>query len=307
MKNSIYFLLPLFLFACEDPIAHPDDLDTPTRGKIKISIDENIQPLADQLIDAFESTYQDAFLVQSYKQEPDVVQELYNDTSRLAIMTRQLKKDEIAFFKSKQFGLEQVKIGSDAVVLIVNRANADSIFSVDDVKQMLLGNDSNWTAINKDSKLGALNVVFDHGTSCNLRYLSDTLLGGKAPGKNCFSMNSSDSVIAYVKNNPNAVGIVGLNWLGNRYSDDDVMRKGQISVALIGKDREHAVHPTQSDLVTGVYPFGRGIYIVKIGMRAGLGTGFATFCYGERGQLIVQHSGLAPSNPAERKVTIDVH
>jgi len=295
MKNSIYLLLAVFLFACEDPIAHPDDIDTPTRGKIKISIEENVQPLADQLIDAFEYSYDDAFLVQSYNQEPDVMKELFDDTSRLAIMTRQLNKEEIAFFKSKQFGL------------IINRNNPDSIFSVDDVKNMLLGNDSNWTSINKNSTLGALNVVFDHGTSCNLRYLTDTLLNGKAPGKNCFSMNSSDSVIAYVKNNPNAVGIVGLNWLGNKYSDGDVMRRAQISMAMIGPDREHAVHPTQSALATGVYPFTRGIYIIKIGMRAGLGTGFASFCYGDRGQLIVQHSGLAPSNPAERKVLIDAH
>jgi phosphate transport system substrate-binding protein len=298
----------MFAFlSCEDPIAHPDDIDLPTRGKIKMYVDENVTPLSELLIDAFEGTYQDAFLFQHYGSEPEVIQSLLDDTARLAIMTRTLTKDEMKYFEAKKFGVEQIKIASDAVVFLVNRNNPDSIFTTEQIKQMLLGNDTMWTDINGDSKLGALHVVFDNGRSSNLRYLSDTLLGGKAPGRNCYALSSSDSVIAYVNRTPGAVGIVGLNWLGDKYSDADVARRSQISVAMIGAERSKAVHPTQSNLVTHLYPFVRGIYIVKIGLRAGLGTGFATFCYQERGQLIVQHAGLAPSNPAERKVLINTH
>lgn len=305
MNNKFLFFAAIFFFACNDPIAHPDDIDTPTRGKIKIFIDENVRPVSDELIDAFEYSYPDAFLCQNYGTEPFVLKALFDDTSRLAIMTRQLNKQEIDFFHSKKFGIEQILIGSDAVVLLVNRENPDSIFSVEQIRDILSGKDSLWSSINSNSKLGNLNLVFDNGTSSNLRYLCDTLLGGKAPGKNCFAVNSSDSVINYVSHNANAIGVVGLNWLGEKYSDEDSKRRSLISMAMIGNETSAAVHPTQSDLVTKAYPFTRGIYIVKIGMRAGLGTGFATFCYRDRGQLIIQHAGLAPSNPTERKVLID--
>lgn len=309
MKNAFAFLVvtaSLFFAACsEKPKTIAQEIDTPTRGMIKISIDENIQPLADELINAFEYSYPDAFLVQQYGPESAVVQDMYNDTSRLAIMTRPLNKEEMSFFESKKFGVEHIKIASDAVVLLVNRNNPDSSFTVEMIRKILTGEDSVWSQLRPGSTLGAINVVFDNGTSSNLRYLSDTLLGGKAPGKNCFAVTANDSVIDYVNSHPNAIGIVGLNWLSERNSAEDMARRSKISMALIGKESlEKAVHPFQSALVTGDYPFVRGVWIVKIGKRAGLGTGFATFVYGERGQLIIQHAGLAPAAPAERRIKV---
>ena len=305
--RRLLFLSPLLaLFSCSDnkPSA---PLDTPTSGKVRISIDENVQPLADELIDAFEFSYPDAFLMQSYAPDDSVVKELYADSSRLAIMTRQLTKEELAYFEAKKFGIEHIRIASDAVVLLVNRDNADSVFTVDQVKRLLTGEDSLWSQLRAGLPAERVHVVFDNGTSSNLRYLSDTLLNKKAPGKNCFAVHSSDSVIAYVNRTPNAIGIIGLNWLGDKDSQEDMDRRAKVRMAMVGKDTASAVHPTQSTLVTGQYPFTRSIYIVKIGRRAGLGTGFATFAFGERRQLIVQRAGLAPASPAERKVKLDVH
>jgi phosphate transport system substrate-binding protein len=112
--------------------------------------------------------------------------------------------------------------------------------------------------------------------------------------------------VAYVNSNPNAIGVVGLNWLGDRDSEDDMLRRSKVTMAAVGKDSASAVRPNQSALVTKQYPFTRGIWIVKIGKRRGLGTGFATFALGDRGQLIVQRAGLAPAAPAERKVEITI-
>ncbi len=283
------------------------EIDTPTTGKIRLSIDENIRPLADQLVDAFEYSYPDAFLVQSYNTEANVMQELYSDSSELAIMTRPLTKTEMSWFEAKKFGIEHIKIASDAVVILVNKSNPDSSFTVAQMKKIISGEDSLWSQLRPGSKLGKIEVVFDNGTSSNLRYLSDTLLNGKAPGKNCFAVKSNDSVVAYVNTRPNAIGVVGLNWIGDRYSEDDMARKEKVVLSRIGKDSSSCVHPDQSAIVVGSYPFSRGVWIVKIGRRSGLGTGFATFSLGERGQLIVQRAGLAPAKPAERQVEINVH
>lgn len=313
MKNAILLFSVstslLLLNSCEEkPASIASEIDTPTKGMVKISIDENVQPLADELIDAFENSYPDAFLVQQYGAEPSVIKNLYDDTSRLAVMTRPLNKDEMAFFEAKKFGIEHIKIASDAVVFLVNRSNPDSLFTVDMIRKILAGEDSSWAQLNKTSSLGPIHVVFDNGASSNLRYLSDTLLGGKAPGKTCFAVQSSDSVIAYVNSHPNAIGIVGLNWLGDRDSEEDMARRSKISMAMVGKDSVgQAVHPHQSALATGEYPFVRGVWIVKIGKRAGLGTGFASFSLGDRGQLIVQHAGLAPAKPAERKINVTTY
>lgn len=306
MKNLAFFLplISLAFFSCENKPAA--EIDTPTKGKVPISIDENIRPLTDELIDAFESSYPDAFLLQRYGSEKNVVQELYDDSSQLAVMTRTLRKDEIEWFAKKTYSVEHIKIASDAIVLLVNRDNPDSIFTVDQIRRIMLGLDSSWTQLNASSKLGPINLVFDHASSSNLRYLTDTLIGKSPLGKNCFALASNDSVINYVNTHPNSIGIVGLNWLGDRDSDEDMARRSKVSMALVGKDSSSAVHPHQTAIVTGSYPFVRGVWIIKIGKRRGLGTGFATFAYQERGQLIVQRAGLAPASPAERRVHLNI-
>jgi phosphate transport system substrate-binding protein len=304
--NFLFFFAavsPLFFYSCNSNSAQ-EEADTPTKGKVRLSIDENVRPLADQLVDAFEYTYPDAFLVQSYNSESDVMKELYSDSSELAIMTRPLSSTEIKWFEAKTFSIEHIKIASDAVVILVNKNNNDSSFTVDQIHKMLSGEDSLWSQIHPGSTLGKIELVFDNSASSNLRYLSDTLLGGKGPGKSCYAVQSNDSVVAYVNARPNVIGIVGLNWIGNKYSTDDVSRKEKVVISRIGKDTASFAHPDQTALVSGTYPFIRGVWIVKIGKRSGLGTGFASFSLAERGQLIVQRSGLAPAKPAERTIEI---
>ncbi len=306
-KNLFFALISFpFFFGCSDN-KPKEELDTPIRGKIKLSIDENIRSLSDELIDAFESTYDEAFLIQSYNSEAKVMQELFNDSSRLALMTRPLKAEEIKWFEAKTFLLEQIKIGSDAVVLLVNRNNPDSLFTIAQIRDIISGKDSIWSQVRPGSTLGKINVVFDSPTSSNLRYLTDTLIPGQKPGNTCFALNSNDSVVSYVNRNANAIGVVGLNWIGDKDLAEDVTRKNQITLSRIGFDTISYAYPSQSALVAGKYPFTRGIWIVKIGKRAGLGTGFASFALGERGQLIVQHAGLAPAKPAERKIQITTY
>jgi phosphate transport system substrate-binding protein len=300
------FISIIFLGACSNARTEKD-LDTPISGKVRLSVDENIRSLSDELIDAFESSYPNAFLVQSYNSETNVMQELFNDSSRLAIMTRPLKPEEQKWFEAKTFLLEQIKIGSDAVVLLVNKNNPDSLFTIAQIRDIISGKDSLWSQIREGSTLGRINIVFDNPASSNLHYLTDTLLPGQRPGKNCFAVNTNDSVVAYVNHNPNAIGVVGLNWLGDKDLPEDVNRQKQITMARIGADTANYYYPSQSALVAGKYPFTRGIWIVKIGKRAGLGTGFATFALGERGQLIVQHAGLAPAKPAERKIQMTTY
>jgi phosphate transport system substrate-binding protein len=307
--NNLLFpaVISFFFFAACSNSPTEKDLDTPISGKVRLSVDENISSLSDELIDAFESSYPEAFLLQSYNPEANVMQELFNDSSRLAIMMRPLKPEEVKWFEAKTFLLEQIKIGSDAVVLLVNRNNPDSLFTIEQIHDIISGKDSVWSQIREGSTLGSINIVFDNPASSNLHYLTDTLMPGKKPGKNCFAVNTNDSVVAYVNQNPNAIGVVGLNWLGDKDLPEDVARQNQITMARIGKDTLNYYFPSQSALVAGQYPFTRGIWIVKIGKRAGLGTGFASFALGERGQLIVQRAGLAPAKPAERKIIMTTY
>jgi len=307
VRITACWLLPCWLLVSCGPSASESRIDTPTTGKINFSVDENVQSLTEQLVDVFETSYPDAFLVTSFKSEKEVVNDLYEDSSRLAIMTRRLNADETAYFESLKFGIEHIKIGSDAVVFVVNRENPDTAFKTETIRKMLVGEDSLWTQIDSASKYSHIDVIFDNGASSNLRYLTDSLMNGQKPGSNVFAADNADSVIAYVARNPGAIGIIAMNAIGDKDSELCTSRKNQIKVCAVGLDSSAAYKPSQSAVVTGKYPFVRDIWIVKIGKRAGLGTGFASFALGERGQLIVQRAGLAPAAPAERKIELTTY
>ena len=307
IRNSFLLVcIASFFAACGS--SGEKELDSPTRGQINMSVDENVQAITEELVEVFESSYTDAFLMTSYKNEKGVVSDLYNDSCRLAIMTRKLNKDELSYFEGQlKFGVEQIKIASDAIVFVVNKTNPDSAFTKATIRKMLLGQDTAWSQISTESQLGRIDVVFDNGASSNLRFLTDSLMDGRKPGANVFAMSNPDSVIAYVNRTPGAVGVIGLNAIGEKNSEAAMNRRKQITVCAIGADSVSAWKPSQSTIVTRQYPLVREIWIIKIGKRSGLGTGFASFALGERGQLIIQHAGLAPAAPAERKIELTTY
>lgn len=311
MNNKrLYTLLlisVLFLAACSNNKPKSEELDTPTTGTIALAADEVVQPLTEQLVISFLARYPKANLITTFAPEKDAAMMLINDSARNALLTRKLTKEEEAFFTAKKFGLEQVLIASDAVAFVVNKTNTDSVFTKAQIRRILLGQDTLWSQIQPGNTLGRIRVVFDNAGSSNIRYLSDTLLAGQPLSKNCFAVQTNQAVVEYVNEHPEAIGVVGLNWIGDKDSEDDMSRKKMIVLAAVGDSLGTAQTPHQSALALHTYPFCREVWFVKIGKRPGLGTGFASFAYSEVGQLIVQKAGLLAAKPAERRIELKVN
>ncbi len=78
------------------------ELDTPTKGEIHISVDKTYQPLLESEIRVFESQYPNAKIIAHYKPEADCFKDLFNDSARVIIVTRDLKENELEYFKRKR-------------------------------------------------------------------------------------------------------------------------------------------------------------------------------------------------------------
>jgi phosphate transport system substrate-binding protein len=73
----------------------------------------------------------------------------------------------------------------------------------------------------------------------------------------------------------------------------------------IGKPGSDAYYkPTQNDIALGMYPLTRSLYVINCEGGTGLGTGFASFIAGERGQRVVLKSGLLPDSIPSREINI---
>lgn len=309
-KIIISLLLVTSIFSCGTDVNKPYN-DTPTSGKVNIAGDETLEPLLDAASDTFMGLYKYATLKISYKSESACFNDLLNDSVKVILSTRKLKPAEEAVFKSKKLIPVTTRVAIDAIALIVNKENSDTLLQIDQLKAILSGKINDWHAINPKTKLGPISFVFDNNGSSTVRFLSDSLMNGnpKFPDY-CFSAKSNAEVIDYVEKNTNAIGVIGVNWISDKDDPKMLSFSKRIKVVWISTVKnpiypDNFFGPFQAYLFTGEYTLRREVYMINREGRNGLGTGFASFVAGEQGQRIVRLSGLLPSSPYTRDIRLN--
>lgn len=289
MKILLVFVLLVSVVGCTSNTSSNVAAETPSSGTIKISVDESFQPVMMEQIKVFEASYPKAKIIAEYKSEADCFRDLQNDSTRMVIVGRGLTKDETAAYKSKlSYSPIYAELAYDAIAVVVNNANPDSVFSLNDIKEMLAG-----TSAKK------YNVVVDgKNATSTVRYLIDTVLRGTPLGQNVTAAKNSDDVVNFVANNPNAIGFVGISWIGNPQEEKQVNYLKKVKTALIeckSCDKDIYAKPSQQTIMFHQYPLVRGLHYILKENSSGLGSGFLNFMSLERGQLIFRRAYLVPA------------
>ena len=156
------------------------------------------------------------------------------------------------------------------------------------------------------SSLG--NLIFDNANSSTVRYFKELAGVKELPTKGVYALKTNAEVIQYVFDNPGTIGVVGVNWIVQPPVElEEVVSSLKILGVknLAGKPGSDAFYkPFQNDIALELYPLIRSLYIINCEGGPGLGTGFASFIAGERGQRIVLKSGLLPDSIPSREVNI---
>ena len=301
------FILIALVTGCSDANEKKEPTDTATSGEVNIVVDESFQKLFDNQVFTFEAIYKNARINVAYLPENEALERMMNDSCKVVVMCRDITAAERRSFESKNLFPISTKIAEDAIVFLVNPENTDTTLTVEKVRSILSGNDSLWTQLNKDSKLGGINVVFDNAGSANARYMKDSLLGGKEFSKNVFAVKSNPEVIEYVNTHKNALGILSVNWISD--VDDstttNILKKVKV-VAIAKNETSTPLKAYQAYIKTKEYPFTRSVYMVNRQTRAGLGMGFVSFVAGDKGQLMILKAGLVPAIAPVRLVQINI-
>ncbi len=273
--------------------------DTPTSGTIQFVSDESFSPIIEEVRSQFEFKYPKAHLEPLYTNETEGLQLLKDMKTCLLITSRGLLPSEEAYFKTKRQIPQVFPIGYDGLALIVNRENADTCITVTDVKRVLSGEARDWSDIVPGSKRGAIEVVFDNKQSATLHYVVDSILGGKPINSdNIVAAKTSKDVVDYVDKTPNAIGVIGSNWLNDKRDSTNTTFKKNIHVMAVSiKDQATPANswkPYQGYLLDGRYPFVRTLYAIVVDPQKKLPWSFANYIAGPTGQLIIFKSGLLP-------------
>lgn len=273
--------------------------DTPTSGTITFYADESFSPIIEEERKQFEYTYPKAHLKPVYTDQNTGMNQLMALKTCLLITSRDLTKGESAMFSTKQTKAVSFPIGYDGVALIVNRNNTDTLITEAAARKIFSGEVTKWNQIYKHSSLGDIEVVFDNRASGTLFWVVDSLLGGKhITQKNIVAAKSSRGVIDYVKRTPNAIGVVGSNWISDTRDSTNLTFLKDITVMSVSTQDEatksNSFKPYQYYLLNGYYPFCRTIYCIVVDPFRALPWSFSNYITGPIGQLIILKSGILP-------------
>lgn len=267
-------------------IAGNDDLKS---GTIHISVDESFKPVIDSQIKVFTSLYPEANIIAHYKSEAECLKDLLNDSIRMVIVTRGLSEGEGNMLKdSLGFIPYWNKVANDAIAVIVNTKQPDSLFTMGDIRSLMNGTSGY-----------KLRPVLDGTTATStVRYMIDSVLGGQFDlSKEIMAATSTEELIDFVSKNQNAIGFLGVSWVGDKDDKDQLDFIKGVTIASIEArgDKDKFVKPFQANIAYKRYPMVRGLYYILKENYNGLGRGFANFLTHEKGQLIFHRAYLFPT------------
>jgi phosphate transport system substrate-binding protein len=291
LKSGFVLLGIVFLFiGCNNTKQKSKRDDAPLKGTIHITVDESFKPVIEEQISVFEASFPEAHIIAEYKPEADCLKDFFRDTTnRMVIVTRGLNdKEDEYMLDSLNYRPGWDKIATDAIAIIVNAKSNDTLFSIDRLQKQLAGKLSH-----------TQQFVFDGlNATSTVRYISDSILRGQKFDTSVVkAAKNSKAVIDFVSENENAIGLVGISWIGNPEDSAQVnmLRKVKIAYVQCGlcKDSPY-VKPMQASILTRRYPLVRGLYYLIKENYFGLGSSFVNFMKYERGQLIFRRAYLGP-------------
>ena len=299
MKRYGFLVLIVVLFAaCKQKTSSTTELeDSRTSGSVKILVDESFDDIVGDQIEVFNSDYPSAKFDIITGTENKILPTFLNDSVRVIVMSRVLTKNEEQAYVKRSIPIYTQRFAIDGIALITGAGEPDSTITAEEVISILKGTSSSGKSL-----------VFDNPYSATVGYFKSLAQVSELPKKGVYTLQTNADVIKFVASNKNYIGVVGVNWVleGNKNTAEYLPKIKLLAVKNVkGKKGDDAFYkPTQANLINGIYPFLRNVYIINCEGKEGLGTGFANWLASPRGQLIVLKSGLGPHKMMPREFNL---
>ena len=295
------FCCALLFVACTETPKDPAKDDTPVSGRAVVLADEDLQYVLEDHQLVFNGTYVDAQVVIHYLPEAQLTKAMLADSVRCTFGFFKPGGEQEAYFRTRSLSSHVERVAMDAIAVVVSPQNPVQRLSVPQLQDMLSGELTLWP-----STATPVTALFEHKESGVPRSLVDSLFNGDPSQlKRGAAMSTSEELVQRVSADPNAVGFLAFA----RISDLDdarcrALRSGLKLVPIATSDSSTAYLPEQGTLKDKSYPLCRGVVMTVSEGKSGLGTGFASFVAGHKGQRIILKQGLAPERVPARDVEL---
>ena len=229
------------------------------------------------------------------KPEAECIHAVITGTYNTVFVSRNFSPQELNVLKQQQWRVANDTLCYDGLAWIVPKSFPQDSLSVDEIKMLFQ------TGMFEGEKYTIqLNKT---GTSV-ANYLTD-YFGVPPSTSHLYTGGSDEQIIQSVQQHNKSLACISSGWLVNLEDQKHRAYLASVKVLKIAAHKnEKAYSPFQNDLALNSYPFKRILRVINNDANDGLGTAFASFLIGNRGQRVFLKAGLLPYKMPAREVEL---
>lgn len=243
---------------------------------VTVSGSTTVLPVMQKVSESFMKLNPDVTVELSGGGSGNGIKALVDGLTKVAMSSREIKSGEVTLAKNKNVVPNQIVVAVDAIVPVINPANPVKDLSVDQLRQLFKGEVKNWKDVGgKDAPV----VVVSRDTSSGTYETWESLVMKRQRiTARALLQASNGAIVQTVAQNPNAIGYIGIGYLGNNVKAVDI--DGVKATAQTALDRK--------------WPLARDLYLYTNDKPQGAVARLVDYTLGAEGQKLVKEVGFIP-------------
>ncbi len=302
---SLIVLVPL-LAACGKQ-ENVQQTETATSGSFQLVADEVLRPAIDSLVTGFMLENPDAKVTIKYTSATEAVRELLNRTARAILIDRSLTPAERTILQKDSTALPTFKLAEDGIGVIVSGNNPLDAIAKSDLAKIMSGKVSNWSGLARPvlkqtlahtrKMEGAITIALPAYPS-SVEYVLDSILlgGAQTAAVRVRRFTTSDSIIAFVRNSPDAIGFIGSAWDNTLNASNDTSVK-TLPVMPADSSSRGLIEPVLLNMAyvaEGLYPLVTTVNGFSFEVPNTVPRGFLAYASNAHGQIVFKDFNVLP-------------
>lgn len=273
-----------------------------TEGEVVIECDASLFPVIQPLVEDFQRSYDKARIHLRTVPAREAIANYVNDSVQYIITARELNAEEKQYVTDVKIEQQEYLVARDAVAVIGNLQNPWRELRMSMLDSIYTGLYTRWEWKRGNNVVDA--AVEDVNSSSN-EVFRNLVLSGKPFASSVTAFSTSEKLMQFVKDNPNAIGIVGLSWLRGHETELRVFALGSPGMRPDTTEPEGKYYPpVQAHVYRGYYPISRPVYIYSRQFIRDVGYGFISYVTSTAGQRMFLNHGLVPATMPVRLVEL---
>ena len=267
MKYLMNLIICLLLIAFSSPLI---------AGELTLKGSTTVLPLAQKCAEAYMAENPDVKITLSGGGSGNGIKAIIDGTADIGNSSRFIKGKEIKLAQSKEVYPVPFRIALDCIAPVVHPSNKISNLTMDQLKNIYLGNITNWEDVGgNDAKIVVISRDSSSGT---FEVWKKLVMHKKRVLPRALTIPSNGAIVQAVSKTPDAIGYIGLGYLTK-----------DIKAVTV-----NSIKPTEKNTLNGSFPITRPMFMFTNNWPEGETMSFIAFVLSKKGQKLVAEAGSIP-------------